>query len=181
MGLPQNETNLFSLLSSPAKRSIFSVHKVKWHFPPGTLMPCQVPPEMLQADLGVTSVCVLSEKETSEGRSKQWDIHISTPLCLRGLLLWGDSCFENVSGESQRDIRLETWVFCLYMNQQASSDRWEMTRKLFIMNSSFFSPFEWYFELLYLYCAAQWVIWFFKVNLEQNSTHTLTKWLVGLP
>lgn len=33
MGLPQNETNLLSLLRSPAKRSIFSVHKVKWHFP----------------------------------------------------------------------------------------------------------------------------------------------------
>lgn len=67
-------------------------------------MPCQVPPEMFRADLDVNEcVCVLSEKGTSEGRSKHCDIHISTLHCLKGLLPREDSLFENTGGESGPD------------------------------------------------------------------------------
>lgn len=48
-------------------------------------------------------VCVLSEKGTSEGRSKHCDIHISTLHCLKGLLPREDSRFENTGGESGPD------------------------------------------------------------------------------
>lgn len=97
MGLPQNETNLFSLLFSPAKHSIFPVHKVKWHFPPSALYAMSSTPRDASWPW---CVCVCSEKETSESRSKHRVIHISTLYCLSGLLLWEDSCFESVSGEN---------------------------------------------------------------------------------
>lgn len=127
MGLPQNETNLFSLLRSPAKRSIFSVHKVKWHFPPST--PYAMSSTSRDAGRPQCHKCVLSEEGTSESRSKHRDIRISTPHCLKGAaslrrqLLWKRQRWRRLS---QRDIRFETWVFCFHMNSQAPPDRWEM-------------------------------------------------------
>lgn len=83
--------------SSPLQNTPFSLSiKLNDIFLQAPFMPCQVPPEM-QADL---DVCVCSEKETSESRSKHRVINISTPYCLSGLLLWEDSCFESVSGEN---------------------------------------------------------------------------------
>lgn len=78
-------------------------------------MPCQVPPRDVSGRPGCDKrVCVLSEKETSDGRSKHGDVHIPTLYCLKGPLPSDDSCFENISGESSGDIGLEMPVFCLY-------------------------------------------------------------------
>lgn len=133
----------------------------------------------------MSRMCVLSGEETSESRSKHWDIHISTPYCLRGLLLWEDSCFENVSGDSIRakgilDLKHGCFVFIWTSRLLQTDGKWQGNFSLWM---AVFPPSEyiWYFDELYLYYRARWVVWFFKVNLEQNSTHTLTKWLISLP
>ena len=138
----------------------------------------------------VSRVCVLSEKETSEGRSKHWDIHISTPYCWRGPFLWEDSCFENVSGESSRakgilDLKHGCFVYIWTSRPLQTDGKWQGNDSLWM---AVFLPSEcdWYCEQLYLYYRVQRVIRFFKVNLEQHTAHTHTpngssvchKWLI---
>lgn len=132
------------------------------------------------------SVCVLSEKETSGGRGKHWDIHISTLCCLKGgLLLSENSSFENISGKHSQDEGILFFKHgCsvyIWSSQPLQTDG-KLQDNDSLWTAVFFpSEFIWYFEWLYLYYRAQCVMWFFKVNLEQNSTNAHTKWLIGLP
>lgn len=48
-------------------------------------------------------VCVLSEKETSEGRSKQWEIHISNLYYLGSCFCQKTAALTTITGESSRD------------------------------------------------------------------------------
>lgn len=50
---------------------------------------------------------------------------------------------KNRQGSSQRDIRFETWVFCVHMNSQAPSDRWGME----------ISHYERQISLLFWFCG----------------------------
>lgn len=81
MGLPQNETNLLSPLGSPAKRSIFSVHKVKWHFP--SLCPWRHVKYLRRCrPTPVSQVCVEQDERPQKSGSKHWGVRIwslSTP------------------------------------------------------------------------------------------------------
>lgn len=125
--------------SSPLQNAPFSLSiKLNDISLPAPFMPCQVPPEM-QADLDVTNVCVEWGRDLWKQKQTLRHPHFNPillegPASMRRQLLWKRQWWQH---SSQRDIRLETWVFCFYMNQQASSNRWEMTRKFLIMNGSF--------------------------------------------
>lgn len=148
MGLPQNETNLLSLLRSPAKRSIFSVHKVKWHFPSRCpwrrvkyLRRCRPTP--------VSQVCVEQGRRPPKKRKQTPRRPNLEPPPTRRFTeetaASGEKKREkkNRQGSSQRDIRFETWVFCFHMNSQAPSDRWGME----------ISHYERQISLLFWFCG----------------------------
>lgn len=84
-----------------------------------------------------------------------------------------DSCFENISGESSQtegilDLKHGCFVYSSTSRPHLTDGKW------LVMNGRFVSPLT-AFDILSSYiCTVEHHEWsdFFKVNLEQNSTHT---------
>lgn len=175
MVFPLNETNLFSLQNAPFSLPItfndiflqHTLHHIK------QLQRCK--PTFM------SKVCACVEWGRDPWKQKQTVRHAH----LDPILLEGPAA----SRGSQRDIRLETWVFWFSVpagpNRQMANQCWgnfslRITPTPPPPPPPPPPPHVWYFEELYLYYRAQWVF-FPKVNLEENCTYSLTKWLVSLP
>lgn len=138
--------------SAPLQNAPFSLSiKLNDISLPAPFMPCQVPPEM-QADPGVTSVCWVRRGPLKAEANTETSA-FQPLIASRRLLLWGDSCFENVSGEGVwakeiLDLKHGCFVFTWTRRLLQTDGKW----KYLIMKGRFPS-YEWFPILVSCICV----------------------------